>query len=55
MKFLIILILTFGIGIAKANDVESSWNKAQVFLPGSAVPVTVNDIKPNQFSFLIPH
>jgi poly(3-hydroxybutyrate) depolymerase len=48
MKFLIILILTFSAVIAKANDVESSWNKAQVFVPGNTASVTVNDIKPNQ-------
>jgi dienelactone hydrolase len=48
MKFLIILILTFSAVIAKANDVESSWNKAQVFVPGNTLPVTVNDIKSNQ-------
>ena len=48
MKFLIILILTFSAVIAKANDVESSWNKAQVFVPGNTAPVTVNDIKSNQ-------
>lgn len=48
MKFLIILILTLFAGIAKSNDVESSWNKAQVFLPGGTVPITINDIKSNQ-------
>lgn len=48
MKLLLIFVFAFTFKVAYANDVESSWNKARVFLPGSTAPVTPNDVKSNQ-------
>ena len=47
-KILIIFLTVFNFNISYASDVESSWNKAVVFVPESSNPIGINDINSNK-------
>ncbi len=44
-KILVLSLLFFNSVVLYAKDVESSWNNAVVFIPTSANPIAVKDIK----------
>ena len=48
MKLLLTLVFSISFNLAFASNVESSWERARVFVPGNTEPVNVKDIKSNQ-------